>query len=407
MIFDRALKNMANNAERRELLLTNPDDWRIGGDSTIGASRAMKLSAVYRSVQVITDSMSKLPVFVMNGTTKEHIKNHAILPLLTRRPNEVMAPSVYKKLMHGNRLLHGNGYAAIMRNPRTQRPSELLPLPPNSVQPYFDESGDLWYGYTDPTTHERRRIHQSSMIHYKGYSTDGIMGMSVLSYAAQVISTGLEAQGYENAYYKNNAQPPGILKAEGTIEKEAKDKLREEWAKVHSGVDNAFKIAVLDLGLDYKPISINNRDSQFVQSKAVNIEDIARFFGVPLYKLMTGKQAYNSNEQNGIDYVVSTIHPSVTQCEEEDTYKMLFDGEIRKGLEVRYNMMAELRGDSASRSAWYKTGREIGYFSVDDICDLEDTPHVPGGDTRQASLNYVPLDMFRELSLKRNGGGSD
>ena len=67
-------------------------------------------------------------------------------------------------------------------------------------------------------------------------------------------------------------------------------------------------------------------------------------------------------------------------------------------------MMAELRGDNASRAAWYKAMREIGYFSVDDICDLEDTPRVPGGDTRTVSLNYVPLEDFKRLSLARNGG---
>ena len=137
------------------------------------------------------------------------------------------------------------------------------------------------------------------------------------------------------------------------------------------------------------------------------MEDIARFFGVPMYKLNAGKQSYNSNEQNGIEYVTGTLHPIVTQCEEEDTYKLLFDSEKQRGLEIRRNMMAELRGDSGSRGAWYKTGREIGMFSVNDIRALEDMPDVEGGDTRQASLNYVPLELFRELSVSRNQGGGE
>ncbi|MEG1429856.1 MAG: hypothetical protein RSC64_08685, partial [Hydrogenoanaerobacterium sp.] len=87
---------------------------------------------------------------------------------------------------------------------------------------------------------------------------------------------------------------------------------------------------------------------------------------------------------------------------EEDSYKLLFDSERARGLEVRRNMMAELRGDSKSRAEWYKTGREIGYFSVNDICALEDTPNVAGGESRNASLNYVPLEDFAELSHNRN-----
>ena len=188
------------------------------------------------------------------------------------------------------------------------------------------------------------------------------------------------------------------------LDPEAKESIRQEWNKLHSGVDNAFRIAILDYGLEFKPISVSNADAQFVENKAVSVEDIARFFGVPLYKLGAGKQSYASNEQNGIEYVVGTLHPTVTQYEQELTYKLLFDSELSRGLWIRMNMMAELRGDMASRATWYKTMREIGYFSVNDIADLEDTPAVPGGDTRNASLNYVPLDMFRELSEKRNGG---
>lgn len=151
-------------------------------------------------------------------------------------------------------------------------------------------------------------------------------------------------------------------------------------------------------------MSLTNKDAQFIESQEVAIRDIARYFGIPLYKLQEGKQAYSSNEQNAIEYVVSTLHPIVTQYEEEQTWKMLFADQISAGLELRINMMAELRGDNAARSAWYKNMREIGVFSVNDINRLEDMPDVEGGDERLASLNYVPLSKWVELSLNRNGG---
>ena len=146
---------------------------------------------------------------------------------------------------------------------------------------------------------------------------------------------------------------------------------------------------------------------RFVEQAELSVQDIARFFGVPLYKLQAGKQSYSSNEQNAIEYVVSTLHPIVTQYEEELTYKLLPPSEAAR-LRIRVNMMAELKGDVTSRGQWYRIMREIGPFSVNDILALEDLPDVEGGDERMASLNYVPLSLWHELSVLRNkpqGGG--
>lgn len=405
MIFDRAIRNITNSSDlmQRNMTLSDPVEWLTGTTSGTTQTGAMKLSAVNACVEVITNSISKLPIFIMDSNTKEHI-NHPLLSILCDRPNEAMTPSVYKKLIHTNILMKGNGYALIVRNPNNARPQELIPIYSDYITPWIDYKGKLWYIFTHPKTGEVRKLDNFDILHYKAYSEDGINGISVLSRASDVINTSKAAQNYENKLYTQNARPSGVLKADAQINKEAKDKIREEWNNIHNGVDNAFKIAVLDLGLSYQPISLNNKDAQFVESKTITIEDITRFFGVPLYKINSGKQSYSSNEQNGIEYVVNTLHPSVTQYEEEDTYKLLFESEKRKGLEIRRNMMAELKGDTSSRGTWYKNMREIGAFSVDDVLALEDMPKVPGGHTRNASLNYVPLELFEELSKNRNRG---
>ena len=138
-----------------------------------------------------------------------------------------------------------------------------------------------------------------------------------------------------------------------------------------------------------------------VESKEVSIRDIARYFGIPLYKLQEGKQAYGSNEQNAIEYVVGTLHPIVSQYEEEQTWKLLAKSQVDRGLELRINLMAELKGDTSARAEWYRTMVEIGGFSVNDILALEDKPDVPGGEHRRASLNFVPLADWAELSRIR------
>lgn len=403
MIFDRAIRSLKNQAAPSMTTEAGLVNWGVGAITGISQNAALKVSAVNACVETLTNSISKLPIYIMDSGTKERL-SHPLLKLLTERPNEAMTPSTYKKLIESNRLLKGNGYALIVRDRSSARPAELIPLPPDYVTPWIDSNGKLWYGYTHPVTGERRNLSRYDVLHYKAYTSDGIKGISVLERAAEVIANASMAQAYEGNMYRNNNRPSGIITAQSSINAPAKDVVRAEWEKVHMGIDNAFRVAVLDNGMDYKPISMSNKDTQFVESKALSVEDISRFFGVPLYKINAGKQSYSSNEQNGIEYVVGTLHPIVTQYEEEDTYKLLFDKDRNKGLEIRRNMMAELRGDFASRGTWYKDMREIGAFSVDDIRALEDMPSVDGGHTRYASLNYVPLELFEELSKNRNKG---
>lgn len=403
------------------LTLESPWGWPQPNETA-----ARKLSAVDACIEILSNSMAKLPSYVMDSRTRERV-DHPILELLNVRPNEAMTPSIRRKVLEGSRLEGGNGYDWIVRDPISLRPSELIPIPWQLVTPWRDLNGKIWYTVTNPVTEEPMVLPNEDICHYKGATRDGLTGISVLKRASQVIASASAAQNYEKSYYERGGQPLGVLstatdlsgyvldskkqvmKDEDGTPLTKKEKLRREWEKVHAGPSNSHRIAVLDYGLSYTPIAGNNRDAQFVESKEVSVRDIARFFGVPLYKLQEGKQSYESNEQNAIEYVVSTLHPTVAQYEEEDTWKLLSPGDRRRGLEIRINLMAELRGDSKTRGAWFTSMRNIGVFSVNDILALEDLPDVDGGDGRYASLNYVPLADWARLSEQRNqpsGGGA-
>ena len=386
------------------------------------AETARKLSAVDACIEILSNSIAKLPSYVMDNRTRERVP-HRILDILNVRPNEAMTPFIRKKVIETSRLEGGNGYDWIIRNPSTGYVEELIPIPWQFVEPWRDTGGRIWYTVTHPVTGEPMVLPNEDICHYKGATRDGLKGISVLRRASEVVAAAKAAQEYERSYYESGGQPAGVLTVDADLGGAAvgadkkpmtdpdgsiiskKEKLRREWEKVHAGPSNSHRIAILDLGLDYKPLAATNKDAQFVENKEVTVKDISRFFGVPLYKLQEGKQAYSSNEQNAIEYVVSTLHPAVTQYEEEQTWKLLTGFDLRKGLEIRINLMAELKGDTSSRAAWYQTMTEISAFCPNDILALEDMPDVPGGDRRRASLNYVPLDLWPELSVKRNGGG--
>ena len=385
---------------------------------------AMRISTVSRCIDILSDSIGKMPFFVYDGKTRARVEDHPIMELLSVRPNQWQTPFAFRKQMEAERVANGNGVAWIRRDPRTLAPVELVPIPRGRWTVQLLTDGALRYTIQHPFTGQSITCGRMDVLHVIAYTRDGYRGIGYLERAQDIIRTAKAAQEYSASYYANGGQPSGILRTEsdlgGNVEvtradgtKETiskKDRIREEWEKRHSGPANAQRIAVLDMGLDYKPLAISNRDAQFVEQSNLSVEDLARVFGVPLYKLQAGKQSYSSNEQNAIEYVVGTLHPNATIWEQELAYKLLIPQDMERGLRIRGNLMAELRGDFNARGTWYQHMRDNGAFSVNDIRALEDMPNVAGGDEHYASLNYVPLQDWRELSRQRaessgRGGG--
>lgn len=402
----------SDTAAPTELHLSERTGWPWGGGTP--ATKAMKISAVNRCVELRSDAIAVLPIYFLDGNTRERISNHPLDMLLNVRPNEAMTPFAYRKFIEVNRTLQRAGYAWIRRD-RNAKPIELIPLMAEHTYPELDsENGKLTFRTWLPWVGKGYILDAEDVLYYPGYTKDGIHGVSVLERAGMTIDTASNMERYSNSFYAHGGRPSGVLKTStdlsGVVPKgphaglTRKEAVRREWERLYSSSANSFRTAVLDSGLEYQTVSMNNSDAQYIESKELTIADIARFWGVPLHKLYTGKQSYSSNEANGIDFVVDTLAPSVKLYEDEDSYKLLPISDQLAGVKIRRNMMAYLRGDSASRSAWYKAMREIGVFSVDDIRALEDLPDVPGGSSRYGSLNYIPLELFEVLSILRNGG---
>lgn len=398
------------------MTLDNPAEWLTGQeDAGMSRDRAMKISTVNRCVEVLSNSMAVLPVYIMDEGTKERLTQHRLGRVLWGRSNEAMTTFDYQRLMLCNELLRGNAYAWIYRNSVSGHPMELIPLPPDYVRIRVDLSGHLWYFFTHPVSGETTMLRPEDVLHYKAYSEDGIEGISVLRRASLTLSTAQAAAQYENSTWRSGGQPSGILTTEadlgntievrrpdGSTEKvDPKEELRKSWEAVHRGPGNAFRVAVLDLGLKYQPISMTNTDAQFVESSEIRVADVCRFFGVPLHLAYAGKQSFESNEQNGIEFVNYTLLAYETQWGQEDTYKLLLPGERDKGLRIKRELKVFLKGDTAAQIARYRGMREIGALSVDEIRALEDMGAVPGGDSYYASWNYGPLDQWAALSVLR------
>lgn len=379
---------------------------------------AEKLSAVYGCISGLSADLGSLPNYVFNRFTNKRWKDHPVLQLLNVRPNVRMTPLVRRALIVRSILTTGNAYDWIIRDPVTREPVELIPLTGDLVRRLITKDGTLWYAVTDPVTSKLFYVAQEDICDYKDLTVDGLNGMSVLSYASETVAAGLAAQEYNKSFYQHGGQPSGILTVDADLsgnaldpktgeltDKSIKQKLREEWEETHGGAGNAHRIAILDHGLKYQSLAISPREAMFVEQQGQTVADIARYFGYPLYKLQAGNQSYNANEQQSIEYVTS-LTPKLLQREQEQSYKLLPPGQQERGWQIKTNVMALLRGNAQARASYYSTMHNIGAYSVNDIRSLEDMPGVDGGDKYAASLNYVPLEDWADLSLQRASSGN-
>ena len=376
---------------------------------------ALKLSAVYSAISTISNTMSKIPFSVINRFTKEKVDNANLYNLLNLQPDlNTNVVDAHKNLWVRN-LYKGEAFCVPIRKYRSNEVERLVYVDNDSVTKDIDVNGIVHYNVTMPNG-DKIRLRYDEIIHLKEFTLNGIDGISPLEYARHTVQTGLNQTIFEKAFYENYGRPNDYLKtatdlsskkikktrqkADGTVEEyevSLKDILRDEWAKAHSG-DRLYSTAILDNGLEYGTVvQITPEQMQFVSSKNVTVEDIARFFdmGNCLHKLGMGKQTYSTNEQGQISYVTETIVPRLRKWEMELTLKLLTQEQRDKGWVVKGNINAELRGDTANRATWYEKMQQMGAYTINTILELEDMPNIgEEGDVRLVGPNKTPLDVL-------------
>ena len=375
---------------------------------------ALKLSAVYSAISIISNTMSKIPFSIIDENTKEKVQDINLIKLLNLKPNDKMNIVDMHKLIWNWALMYGNAYLLPIRKFRSTEIEQLLPIHPDRVTIIEDNDGTITYKVylKDGRT---LALRYDEIIHIKEQTIDGIVGVSPLEYGRLSVQTGLNQEAFSKSFYENYGRPDSVLmtqtdlsskKIKQTIEVDGKrqeievslkDIMREEWKKAHSG-ENKFSTAILDNGLEYREVNqLKQSDMEFVSSKQANVEDIARFFDMAScsFKLGIGKQTYSNNEQGQICYVTETIVPRLRKWEKELTLKLLTEEQQDKGWVIKGNINAELRGDTTARAAWYDKMRSMGVYNINEIRELEDMPSIgEDGETRLIGANSIPLQKL-------------
>lgn len=230
------------------------------------------------------------------------------------------------------------------------------------------------------------------MLHIPGLGFDGLVGYSPIAMAKNAIGMAIACEEYGAKFFANGATPGGLLEYPGTVKNP--EAVRESWNKGFSG-GNSHKIAVLEEGMKYTPISISPEQAQFLETRKFQIDEIARIFRVPPH--MVGdleKSSFSNIEQQSLEFVKYTLEPWIIRWEQSINRALLSEKE-KAAYFVKFNVDGLLRGDYQSRMNGYATARQNGWMSANDIRELENLDRIPaeyGGDLYLINGNMTKLE---------------
>lgn len=375
----------------------------MGGSSSgkvVTERSAMQMTAVYSCVRILAEAVAGLPLHLYRYKEdggKEKALDHPLYLLLHDEPNPEMSSFVFRETLMTHLLLWGNAYAQIIRNGKGEVVA-LYPLMPNKMSVNRDETGQLYYTYQKSVEEVPKSkdflvtLHPSDVLHIPGLGFDGLVGYSPIAMAKNAIGLAIATEEYGSKFFANGAQPSGVLEHPGTIKDP--QRVRESWMSQFGGSGNSNKIAVLEEGLKYTPISISPEQAQFLETRKFQINEIARIFRVPPH--MVGdleKSSFSNIEQQSLEFVKYTLDPWVVRWE-QSIQRRLLTPEEKKVYFVKFNVEGLLRGDYQSRMSGYATARQNGWMSANDIRELENLDRIStedGGDLYLVNGNMLPL----------------
>ncbi len=362
---------------------------------------AMQMTAVYSCVRILSEAVAGLPLHLYRRTEtggKEKATDMRLYRLLHDEPNPEMASFVFRETLMTHLLLWGNAYAQVIRNGRGEV-IELWPLMPNRMSVERDRAGQLYYSYT-PTTDDARTtsrggtvtLHPRDVLHIPGLGFDGLVGYSPIAMAKNAIGMAIACEEYGASFFANGAAPGGVLEHPGVIKDV--ERVRAGWNATFGGPGNANKIAVLEEGMKYTPISISPEQAQFLETRKFQIDEIARIFRIPPH--MVGdldKSSFSNIEQQSLEFVTYTLDPWVSRWE-QSLMRTLLTEEEKTQLFISFNVDGLLRGDYQSRMNGYAVARQNGWMSANDIRQLENLDRIDeaeGGDLYLVNGNMTKL----------------
>lgn len=405
-----------------ETTLANPVGWIVDllkgsagpGGVRVTTKTAQSLATAWLCMKAISEDLAKipLPVFQKVGASRRLVPDHPANALLNLSNAPGLASFNFREAMIREALNLGNGVAEIATDGAGQV-ARLHNASWRSFRVELSAEGVPQYSYITRSGKERP-LAFSKVIHLRGPSDDGVVGVSTLTAARETMGIALGSNRMAASLMESGARPSGILTYPGNQRNEkTEENLRKSWQAMHAGADKAGKAAILPDAIKWTPLSINPNDAQFLESRKFSSTEICRFYRVPPHKVFELDRATWGNvEQMNLDYVTDCLLGWATRIEQELNAKLFTPTEAAQGFYVRHNFAAFLRADTKTRAEAYSIALQNGWINRGEVRALEEFEPMDEAEgsvfTVQSNLTTIPiLQRGGPAAMGKGGQGSN
>lgn len=352
---------------------------------SITQDSSLRISTAYACVRLLSDTVSTLPVdsFIRRDGVRVPYRPR---PIWLDQPDPDLATSRdehFTQVMV-SLLLDGNAFVRVVRDP-LGTVIALIVLDPKRVEVRRNKDYQIEYYLKDID----RVLSKSEVLHITELRKPGALrGSSRIDELKEVFGLTAALDEFASRFFGQGSQTSGVIEVPGALSREQAKDLVDSFEEGHKGLARSHRPGVLFGGAKFNKTGVDPNEAQMLESRKMQVEEIARAFRVPLHMLSTaipGAMSYASVEQNAIQFATYTIRPYLSRI--EAAYSTL----LPQGVFIRFNMDGILRGDIQTRFSAYSTGTQAGFLSVNDIHRLEDLPPVEGGDVYRVPLANVDL----------------
>lgn len=367
------------------------------GGKTVGTkanvTTSFTLAAFYCAVNVLSDDIAKLPkpIYQKKGDSR-HKADHYVDYLINTRPNGKMTAFTFWKVIEALRIVKGNAFVLITRNSNTGK-IKALQLLDNAYVEVLQDNEQLWYKY-------KGNLYSSDeVLHFLGFTLDGLIGVGVVTYAAASLGLYLDNQEYGATVYKDRGLGYGTLETDKAVTVDNKRAISNAFeSRLASG--SKFRTPVLDEGFKYKSITLSPAEAQFLETHKNGVTEVAKWLNIAPHKLKDLTNANYSNiYQQSIEHVQDNVQPRTVMYEQELEYKLFTTAE-RKDHYIKYNLNSLLRGDLQAKAQYYMSLVYSGVYSRNEVRALEELNPVEGLSEHLTPVNMELLDFVLKSNKK-------
>ncbi|HBF32656.1 phage portal protein [Rhizobium sp.] len=363
----------------------------------VSQGTAIGVSTVYACVMQRARDFARCTPQILSlkdGRAGEKNTVHPLAKIL-RRPNWMQTWYEFALQMHVALLLRNNAYAVILRRPDGS-PQYLIPVNPDNVMVLEGSDGQVFYNVNRQGLFQLAALRgqpvsipSEDVLHLRGLSFNMLVGVSTIGIARDAIGLAMGFEQQASRFMQNGARPSGVLQTKGQLTKESAERLRDQWDTMRSGLQNVGRTAVLEDGTEWKPMQMTSVDLEFIAQRKLQIEDIARFFTMPLWKIgVTDALGKTKIEDAQQDYVDSVIMPDIELWEQK--LEMHFDLD-EQGLQADFDERNLLRASETIRINNQRLKVMSGLATPNECRKEEGMPAMPGGDELFFPVNTAAL----------------